>query len=699
MRRKARKRVGQQPAGFIMFITLAFSVLLGLASVVAIGPSVGEALKTGQELRDKRLFFLADGGATLCRAELKNRLNQALPARLASVFTVSTLKSPYVDADDPAQFLKDYAYDAANAGLYVGGVWTKDSTTQAHLPVSYSPGGGAGQYQCAIQVTSRAAPESSVSSLGTVLMLFRYSYTITGTATEGLVTRTVTLEGAFSILVQQDNFARYALFTNDQGGVWIADGFNYYGPVHTNNELWLKQMPHFWDTVESVSMRVRFGNGAAPATPVYLEKGVNPVWDHNGTIDVPIYDKGLNVGMPNIALPGTTTANAQRAIAQTGISPSATPGVYLGADNDKKMTGGIYVMGDAAIALSAPLPGIAQYAITQGANAYTVLLNHATKETRLTLGDTTSTYTGLPNGLLFVEGAVTSLAGTLESHTQLSVAATKDVTITNHLVYETYTPAAGSTPPNALGTTNLMGIISWNNNIHIGTSAPDNLNIHATLMAPSVTTNQGQVLVDSYNSGSYGSLPNSSPPRGYVNVLGGVIMNTYGAFGTVAGNPPNQTYTGYGRNFVYDRRMMQGMAPRTSRRSASRPARSTASRTGPTGDRRAEPRPPRPPRSPVPGGRPRRRPRTPEDASKSRGSLRDASEALRGDRGSGPRPGEQEIVGATTPPIRVLESSSLPRVYPFPLLRTASTGPSILPRGGEGPGGRDPASRVIRGLD
>src|SRR5512139_3275485 len=93
MKRKMFRRSGQQPGGYIMFLTLAFTVLLGLASVVVIGPSVGEALKSGQELRDKRLFFLADGAATLCRAELKNRLNTALPAKLATITTASAFNT------------------------------------------------------------------------------------------------------------------------------------------------------------------------------------------------------------------------------------------------------------------------------------------------------------------------------------------------------------------------------------------------------------------------------------------------------------------------------------------------------------------------------------------------------------------------------------------------------------------------------
>src|SRR5512135_1216294 len=109
MRRKAQQPLSQQPGGYIMFLTLVFAVLLGLASVVAIGPSVGEALRSGQELRDQRLFFLADGGATLCRGELKNRLNLALPTKLAALppltaGMLTNFKTTYVDGNDPAGF-------------------------------------------------------------------------------------------------------------------------------------------------------------------------------------------------------------------------------------------------------------------------------------------------------------------------------------------------------------------------------------------------------------------------------------------------------------------------------------------------------------------------------------------------------------------------------------------------------------------
>ena len=379
MQRKARRRFGKQPRGFILVLTLAFAALLGVASVLAIGPSVGEALKAGQELRDQRLFFLADGGATLCRGELKSRLTSALPTKLAALppLTVGMLtnfKTTYVDGNDPAGFLVDYAYDPANAAL-LGGAWTKDSTTQAHVQVSYE------QYRCTLTVTSRGAPVSSVSALGSTA-LFRYRYTIDGTGTEGSVTRTVRLQGTFSVLVQQDNFARYILFTNDQRNssgspVYFGPGFSYHGPVRTNGQFNFMQNPSssFWDTIESGSTTARYLN--SPGSPIELAA------DRNGTIDVPIFDKGLTLGAAAIPMPTTTTADAQKSTALTGLSAPSSTGVYLGASGTA-MTGGIYVKGDASISLATAGTRSAQYRITVGSTTWTVTADYNTMNTTVT---------------------------------------------------------------------------------------------------------------------------------------------------------------------------------------------------------------------------------------------------------------------------------------------------------------------------
>src|SRR6185503_16201366 len=54
--------------------------------------------------------------------------------------------------------------------------------------------------------------------------------------------RIVLVTGDFTVRVQQDNFAKYALFTNDQRMadgtlVWFNNRTNFYGPVHTNGRL------------------------------------------------------------------------------------------------------------------------------------------------------------------------------------------------------------------------------------------------------------------------------------------------------------------------------------------------------------------------------------------------------------------------------------------------------------------------------
>jgi len=115
------------------------------------------------------------------------------------------------------------------------------------------------------------------------------------------------------------------------------------------------------------------------------------------------------------------------------------------------------------------------------------------------------------------------------------------VQITNNIQYQNYTPG---TSPSAEGTTNVLGIMSWSGNVRIASSAPNDISVHATIMTPN-----GEFAVDNYSGGS---------PRGTATILGGVIENTYGAFGTFSSGVQR---TGYGRNFVYDTRMGKGMAP------------------------------------------------------------------------------------------------------------------------------------------
>jgi hypothetical protein len=61
----------------------------------------------------------------------------------------------------------------------------------------------------------------------------------------------------------------------------------------------------------------------------------------------------------------------------------------------------------------------------------------------------------------------------------------------------------------------------------------------------------GKVTVEDYDRGS---------EMGNVKLLGGIIENYYGAFGTFDSRT-GQNSTGYGRTFTYDQRMSRGLAP------------------------------------------------------------------------------------------------------------------------------------------
>jgi hypothetical protein len=520
-----------------MFLALTFATLLSLGSLVAIGPTVSEVQSAGNQLRDKRAFFQADGGATLCRGELKNRVQTALAKQLASLSSLTPVAS-YVTNNDPAGFLVQYAYQS---GTSYGGAFIKDSATQARLPLTYAPSGAPGSYNCTATVISRTAPFNQGPAWGPQYV-FRYLYTSIGNATEGSLSHTVNLQGIFSVLVQQDSFARYALFTNQQTDasgtpVWFTNRTNFTGPVHTNGQFNFALNPgaNFTGLVDSVSTTANFYNNGSN-----ISRDANT----NGSLDVPTFGAGFNRGSANVPMPVTTIPNNQRdaALGLTGTSASSySNGVYIGASGGA-MKGGIYVNGNATISLSVPSSGVAGYTIVQGSTSSTVKVNYASNQTTFQVGSNPSTsYTGVPNGMLFVDGTVNSLAGTVQRDTQLTVAATNDVLITNNITYENYT--AGSTP-SAEGTNNVLGVLSWNGNVRITSAAPNDINIYATVMAPN-----GQFTVDNYGSGS---------PRGTATILGGVIENTYGAFGTFS---QNNLSTGYGRNFVYDTRMGRGMAP------------------------------------------------------------------------------------------------------------------------------------------
>lgn len=142
-------------------------------------------------------------------------------------------------------------------------------------------------------------------------------------------------------------------------------------------------------------------------------------------------------------------------------------------------------------------------------------------------------------------GALDKAPPALTSFAQVTLASSDDITLSSDLtVSETPCTFAQTraTPPCTRKPKNVLGIYSQDGDIILDDPLPKNVNIHAAIIAST-----GQATVKNFNTRTQ---------NGNVNLIGSLIENWYGAFGTF-GN----SNTGYGRNFTYDKRLSTGIVP------------------------------------------------------------------------------------------------------------------------------------------
>ena len=514
----------------LSFMTFAILFTVGQAFFTR---TVNEAKFSELTLSQTQAFYLADGAKNAALAELRERVISNIDQQVKNITDVTTLQS-YLPSRS-LEFIRDYAYSGARDPHFAYSPGTAGATLDI-----VRPDAGGGSYSARIELFSNG---DATSSGGVFVFPYRYQISATGTSSLRSLQQFVQAQGTFNITIQRDNFARYALFTSTHTSpsgsiVWFTDRTTFRGPTHTNDRFSFANNPSgtFTDTVTQVQQTARFYNNGSS---VLLDANAN------GALDVPSFQAGFTRGVTSIPLPATTDKVSQQKIA-LGLNsgdtiPKLKDDIYLPADGST-LKGGIYVQGDASqVSLSLDLSGHQKYTITQGGTVREITVNPTTNTTTVVSGKSTTTYSGTPKNLLYVEGAVQGLSGTVSNETQLTIASKSDLKINNHVQYQNYATAPGL---NALGQRNLVGLLSWEGNVRIATTAPDDLNVHGTVMAPN-----GVFTVDDYNKGS---------PRGTVTLLGGVITKYYGAFGTFSGS---NSVSGYGRNFVYDGRMREGQSP------------------------------------------------------------------------------------------------------------------------------------------
>jgi hypothetical protein len=366
-------------------------------------------------------------------------------------------------------------------------------------------------------------------------------------------------EGTLRLSASRGSFTDYLIFTDihfTPGGsqIWFHTSGYFDGRVHSNGKLRFAYFPTFEDLVTSVSQTASYYNNG---WPIDLDA------DRNDDDDVPEFYGGFERGVDPIPLPSNSFSQERAALGYAAadttplsqgqikqalgldpLDPSPVPdGVYVPNDS-VSVTGGIYVQGDAdQMRLSIDADGFQNYMITDSSGDTTRIVldkvNHRTKV--YTLGDSTL-YNGLPRGMIYVTGEISSLGGmdrvagapppAVEEDTQTTITAEEDIIVDNDIVYEDFEEEQC-----------VLGLYSSGGDVRIATSAPDELMMDAFVFAAG---DQGAFTVDDYDEGSY---------RGQVHLRGGAVQRYYGPFGTFS---KYGAQTGYGRDFRYDPR---GISP------------------------------------------------------------------------------------------------------------------------------------------
>jgi len=398
------------------------------------------------------------------------------------------------------------------------------------------------------------------SGLASTSQTFNFRYTSTaegGAYNEG--SRRIISEGDLRLSASRGSFSDFLIFTDvhytpSGSQIWFHTSGYFDGRVHSNGKMRFAYFPTFEDLVSQVPGTASYYNNGSP---IDLDA------DRNGDRDVPNFYGGFQRDAPNIPLPGNSFCQERAALGYApadttpvplaqvrqalGLNPGdpspVPPGIYVPNDGSA-VTGGVYVAGDLTeCRLTIDENGNQNYIMTdQNGITKTVVLDKQNMQTEVHQGASTTTYSGLPRGMLYATGGIDNLGGeprdgdevppALEEDTQLTITAVDDIQIDRDITYESID-----------GTHCILGIYASDGDVIIKTDAPDDLLLDTFVMA---IGDHGAFTVDDYNYGDY---------RGQVHLIGGVVQRYYGPFGTFS---QTGAQTGYGRDFRYDRR---GISP------------------------------------------------------------------------------------------------------------------------------------------
>jgi hypothetical protein len=560
--------------GSTAVLALMISLMLMVLVTATMAMTVVNVQVVNDYSRNAKTLQAADsgvvhGGAVLSHALSAWLIPPATTADKVEAYAQDAL-SGSIENDRDISLVKDTA-------THVGEVMPRftDTTT------GYTDPGGTGRaavsYGAAVDIVPTGVDLPAANDI-TDRHVFHYDYSITSGGKSqigGKQNRATRMQrGQFDVQVQRPSFSTYGYFTQTMKNQFnqqlvFFDGETYSGPTHVNSAPPNGRAGFYGSPVF---------NGPFTAVQARYEDS----W--LGGNANPQFNGGATWGVAQIELPSNGWSQARAALGdyaniedQTAMSPTqlaaklgvdlvsgqVPPGVYYkqGASGTSPgaMLGGVYVQGDAT-SIQLGVSGSSQtITITykdSGNASHTVVIadNRSGNTCQVTKdGVNDGAWNNRMNGVVHVEGQVTSLAGDsnvsnpdIQSQEQLTISATNNIVITNHITYQT----DPTTNPNAK---NILGIFSSNGNIYLGRNAPNNLKLNATVMAASANHGigaEGLATGTGYDS--------NYPNKGMWNLLGGLIENKNQTTGVYYSNG---NMTGYKWNFTYDTRFASGVAP------------------------------------------------------------------------------------------------------------------------------------------
>lgn len=395
--------------------------------------------------------------------------------------------------------------------------------------------------------------------------VFYYDYAITATGTKPFSTlsgeQKTQLTGSFEVTIFHPSFAFYNFFTvrmdyngsqiyfaYDEmlaGPVYVGSRPGFAGDYHGGGPTFTDQFQSTWSSYETSS---RIYNPVVQWNEEYP-----PLW---GVDEVPTPQNSFSqsrVSMGDLAGAGDMSPLTHEERRENlGLIPggsSPPEGVYWAAgdgttdegNNTEDLLGGIYVYGDVdQMRLAAD--GNHQYiSIRQGGEQTILDINSAAGTTTVyPPDDPAKTYEGVPNGVAYVDGELDNVGGDqdyaahIQRDTQMTIACDSGMYVDDHILYE-------EDPREVEDAQNVLGLFSGRGNVLISDDAPYAMTVHAIFMGTSEDHGFG---VENFRY---------KEPSGPLNILGGIIMDSYQAIGTF--NSYGQQ-SGYYKNFTYDYRLL-----------------------------------------------------------------------------------------------------------------------------------------------